>query len=95
VFLLSGDEDDEVVGVTDESVVRQALAASFLSLLLDSHCRLPVPDEVVVQHGQGDVGQQRGEDSSNAVGNFCFEVSLGYRRVERPRRVSKPVGHVK
>jgi hypothetical protein len=27
------------------------------------------------------------QDSSNAVGNFCFEVSLGYRRVERPRRV--------
>jgi uncharacterized membrane protein YeiH len=34
-------------------------------------------------------------DSSNAVGNFCFEVSLDYRRVERPRRVSEPVGHVK
>ena len=27
-------------------------------------------------------------DSSNAVGNFCFEVSLSYRRVELPRRVS-------
>jgi len=87
---LAGDEDDKVVGVTDESVVRQALAASFLSLLLDSHRRLPALDEVAIQDGQGDVGQQRGEDSSNAVGNFCFEVSLSYRRVERPRRVSKP-----
>jgi FixJ family two-component response regulator len=28
-------------------------------------------------------------DSPNAVGNFCFEVSLSYRRVERPRRVSE------
>ena len=28
------------------------------------------------------------DDSSNTVGNFCFEVSLSYRRVERPRRVS-------
>jgi hypothetical protein len=26
-------------------------------------------------------------DSSNAVGNFDFEVSLSYRRAERPRRV--------
>ena len=23
------------------------------------------------------------DDSSNAVANFCFEVSLGYRRLER------------
>jgi len=32
--------------------------------------------------------QGGGDDSSNAVGNFCFEVSLSYRRVELPRRVS-------
>ena len=31
------------------------------------------------------------DDSSNAVGNFCFEVSLSYRRVELPRRVSAAV----
>jgi hypothetical protein len=23
----------------------------------------------------------------NAMGNFCFDVMLGYRRLERPRRV--------
>jgi hypothetical protein len=63
VFLLAGHQDDEVVGVTDEPVVRQALAAAFLSLLLDSHRRLPLLDEVVIQYGQGDVGQQRGEES--------------------------------
>jgi cephalosporin-C deacetylase len=28
------------------------------------------------------------EDSSNAVGNFCFEASLAYQRGERPRRVN-------
>lgn len=33
-------------------------------------------------------------DSSNAVGNFCFEVSLGYRRVERPGRVAEEACHV-
>ena len=32
---------------------------------------------------------RRGRDSSNAMGNFCFDVSLSYRRVERPGRVSK------
>ncbi len=26
----------------------------------------------------------RRADSSNASGNFCFEVTLGYRRCERP-----------
>jgi hypothetical protein len=37
---------------------------------------------------QRDVEQQRGNDSSNAMGNFCFEVSLSYRRLERLPRVS-------
>jgi hypothetical protein len=23
----------------------------------------------------------------NALGNFCFDVTLSYRRLERPRRV--------
>jgi hypothetical protein len=43
---------------------------------------------MIIQDGQGDVGQQRGQDSSNAVGNFCFEVSLSYRWGERPYRVN-------
>lgn len=30
----------------------------------------------------------RSQDSSNAMGNFCFEVSLGYRRLERLPRVT-------
>jgi hypothetical protein len=42
---------------------------------------------MLVEHREGDVGQQRRQDSSNAMGNFCFDVSLDYRRVERPRRV--------
>jgi hypothetical protein len=29
----------------------------------------------------------RGEHAPNAMDNFCFEVTLGYRRLERPRRV--------
>ena len=30
-------------------------------------------------------------DSPNASGNFCFEVTLGYRRCERPRRAGGSV----
>jgi hypothetical protein len=34
------------------------------------------------------VRQHRRHDSSNAMGNFCFEVSLSYRRLERLPRVT-------
>ncbi|WP_406277036.1 hypothetical protein OH799_07360 [Nocardia sp. NBC_00881] len=26
--------------------------------------------------------------ASNAMGNFCFDVTLNYRRLERPRRIA-------
>ena len=51
----------------------------------------PAGGQLGVEHVQVDVGQQWRDDSSNAVGNFCFEVSLSYRRVELPRRVSAAV----
>ena len=44
-----------------------------------------LPGEVIIQRGQGDVGQQRGAHAPNAKGNFCFEATLGYRRLERGR----------
>jgi len=37
---------------------------------------------------QVDVRQQRRCHAPNAMGNFCFEVTLNYRRLERPWRVS-------
>ena len=43
---------------------------------------------VLVEHVQGDVGQQWGHHAPNAVGNFCFDVTLSYRRLERPRCVT-------
>jgi hypothetical protein len=60
------------------------------------HGVVAVPDEhpvllgppFPVQPVQVDVGQQRGGDAANAMGNFCFDVTLSYRRLERPRRVS-------
>ena len=48
-----------------------------------------VVDELVQDGGGRRPAAER--DSSNAVGNFCFEVSLSYRRVELPRRVSAAV----
>ena len=39
-----------------------------------------------VQPVQIDVGQNWGDYAPNAMDNFCFEVTLGYRRLERPRR---------
>jgi len=38
-----------------------------------------------VRHGDH---QLLGLDASNAVGNFCFEVALSYRRLERLPRVT-------
>src|SRR3954451_18893349 len=60
---------------------------TIVGVAFECHAReLPDQEHVerVVQH---QVRQHRRNDSSNAVGNFCFEVSLCYRRVERPRRV--------
>ena len=39
----------------------------------------------LVEPVQIDVRQDRGSYAPNAVGNFCFEVTLGYRRLERGR----------
>ncbi len=39
-----------------------------------------------IERVQVNVGQQRGNDATNAMGNFSFEVTLGYRRLEKPRR---------
>nr|WP_238695431.1 hypothetical protein [Ornithinimicrobium flavum] len=59
---LPGDQDDEVVGVPDQTVVGPALSLAALPLDLGAHLLLPRGDEVIIQRGQGDVGQQRGQD---------------------------------
>jgi hypothetical protein len=37
------------------------------------------------------VAKDGGYYASNALGNFCFDVTLSYRRLERPRRVTDGV----
>ncbi len=46
---------------------------------------LPVLLPRHVEHVQGDVGEQWGDYAPNTMGNFCFDVTLGYRRLERGR----------
>ena len=79
------DHDDEVVGEADQPPRAQPLLPALGPLPCGAHLRLPLPGEVIIQRGQRDVGQQRGGHAPNAVGNFCFEVTLGYRRLERGR----------
>jgi hypothetical protein len=35
------------------------------------------------------VRQHRRDYASNAMGNFCFDVTLNYQRLERPRRTAE------
>jgi hypothetical protein len=73
-------EGDHVVGVPDQRWGAAFRALRIAAFFTDSR-RL-------FQPMQRDIQQQRTEDSSNAMGNFVFEVSLSYRRLERPSRVT-------
>jgi hypothetical protein len=39
-----------------------------------------------IERMQVNVRQQRGNHAPNAMGNFCFDVTLGYRLSEKSRR---------
>jgi hypothetical protein len=45
----------------------------------------PVIDPEVQDIMQIYIRKQRGQHAPNANGNFCFDVTLGYRRLERGR----------
>jgi hypothetical protein len=40
------------------------------------------------------VGKRLTNHAPNAIDNFCFDVTLSYRRLERPRRVTGDKRHV-
>jgi hypothetical protein len=82
------DHHHEVVRVADQAVGSGFALLCAPALGLGAH-RQPAGAEVLIEGRQSNVGQQQRQDSSNPVGNFCFEVSLTCRRVERPRRVNK------
>jgi hypothetical protein len=58
---LAVDHDHEVVGVADEFHNRTA-SASMLDAAPFRSERLPLGVEVLIENGQGDAGQQRGQD---------------------------------
>jgi hypothetical protein len=50
---------------------------------------------MIVEERQRDVGEQWGEDASNAMANFEFDVALPYLRGEKPKRRSITQGDAK
>ena len=50
--------------------------------------RSSLPDGLLVKRERGTPQGARGH-APNAMGNFEFDVTLSYRRLERPRRVAK------
>jgi hypothetical protein len=57
----AADHHDEIVRVADQSICRHTLAATLLAGPVGAE-RFPFLGEVLVQHRQSDVGQQRRED---------------------------------
>jgi hypothetical protein len=84
-----------VVAVSGQPVVRQSMTAAREPVV--AACPGPARSlgDVLVQDRQGHVAEQRGERAPNAMGNFCFDVTLSYRRLERPRRAPAGKRHVR
>jgi hypothetical protein len=55
----AGDHDDPIIRIADQPPVRQTLAPPSIPPVVVAHRLLPRLDEVVVESGQSDVGQQR------------------------------------
>src|SRR5262249_54226246 len=81
----AGDHEQPVVRIADQPVVALAPASPDGPLALGVARAAGDLGDRLVQHPRGQVGQHGGDHAPNAVGNFCFEVTLGYRRVERGR----------
>jgi hypothetical protein len=47
----------------------------------------------VLQSVQGHIQQQGTDDAANTMGNFAFEVTLGYQRLKKPPRSQQRVTH--
>jgi hypothetical protein len=69
-------------------MVRQAVTATLPPLDRPSLGTSWFLGEELVQDREGHVAEQGGEHAPNALGNFEFDVTLSYRRLERPRRVT-------
>jgi hypothetical protein len=88
VVLGARDEQAPVIGVPHQAVVGPIMTAPGEPLVAADARASRRMGDVLVQHRQGHVAQQRREHAPNAMGNFEFDVTLSYRRLERPRRVA-------
>ena len=69
---------DQVIGISSE---RRATVPHLPGMNTG-----PVTDACgLLQPVQCDIQQQGRNHAPNTIGNFCFEVTLGYRRLERGR----------
>src|SRR4029077_15696819 len=66
VCLVTVHEYDEIVRIADDSPPRQALDAAPTTQVSSRHrtARLPWPHQVLIEHRQNDVGQQRRQDAA-------------------------------
>jgi hypothetical protein len=55
---------DEIIRVADEFPGALAISSAFAPLPVRSHLLAPLPVEMIVQRGQGDIGEQRRENSA-------------------------------
>ena len=67
VLAAAVDSYHEVIGVSSQPIVRQSLPPTHLALVGSGRLRCPKRGEVLIEHAQGDVGQQRREDASLGV----------------------------
>jgi hypothetical protein len=58
---VTGDHQDKVIRITDESPVSLAGACTLAPLFVCAHLFVPLLDEMIVQRRQGNIGEQRGK----------------------------------
>ena len=81
-FLPGVAEGGQVIGVSDQHRAARRRHGGIAAGVL-------VADPGGVLHPvQGHVQQAWADHAPNAMDNFCFDVTLGYRRLERPRRAT-------
>jgi hypothetical protein len=74
--------------VAQETILAEPVAPEYLAMVaryLDSAGHEIVAYNVASVNDDPAVAPSRVRHAPNTVGNFCFEVTLGYRRVERGR----------
>ena len=88
-WFIEGDISD-CFGSLDHEILLSALAerihdGRFLRLLRNM-LTSRIPGRLGMERHAERRAARRGGHAPNAIDNFCFDVTLSYRRLERPRR---------